>query len=674
MNKTIMIRMSFICMLVLMVVVTIPLRSAKTQSEQNARSLAAVYYDNQDELNNIGGKYDVWAVYPDKGYAEVLLKPEDQTILIQAGYRVEVLREIPANTQALLDPRYYYYDNYVTNSNNLYITNWLQTTNSTYPALTELYDVGNAWQKDHGGYGRDMWVMRVTNEDPQYGSISSKPAFFMIAEIHAREVATPELTMRYIKYLLGGFGGQGGYGVDADVTWLVNHNVAYFMVMQNPDGHIPNEQNPSAYRRKNMNNTKCGTPSAWGIDLNRNHSFLWGCCGGSSGSGCDETYRGSSAGSEPETQAFQMFFTNFMLDQNGPNGDNQVPPAAPDNTTGIFISLHSYADEILWPWYLPGYPSAPNQAQMQVIGRKMATYNSMSPTGTIGYTVDGSSDIWAYGKFGIPSFTLEVGPNNGTCAGFFPPYDCIDGYGGRDFWAENLPAFMYAHKIARKPYMTTYGPDALTPAITQPGNGEATVTLTATIKDTRYGSDPLKPVMGAEYFIGVEGQDGSGIAMNPSDGSWGSTSEAVIATIDTTGMLPGKYYVLVHGKNSDGKWGPFSATWLTVEASQSTVHVGNIQMRYRTISTGRYRLIAGVPILNQDGLTVAGVSVTVQWSLPNGKTITQTAVTSTKGLAVFNYLARNSGLFTVTVLDVVATGYTYDPDQNFETSEELIIP
>ena len=40
-----------------------------------------------------------------------------------------------------------------------------------------------------------------------------------------------------------------------------------------------------------------------GTDLNRNFPFLWGCCGGSSGAPCDETYRGPSAGSEDETQA-----------------------------------------------------------------------------------------------------------------------------------------------------------------------------------------------------------------------------------------------------------------------------------------------------------------------------------------------------------------------------------
>ena len=46
----------------------------------------------------------------------------------------------------------------------------------------ELIDIGDAWQASHGGYHRDMWVLRITNEDPAYGDIADKPAFFPHAE------------------------------------------------------------------------------------------------------------------------------------------------------------------------------------------------------------------------------------------------------------------------------------------------------------------------------------------------------------------------------------------------------------------------------------------------------------------------------------------------------------
>ncbi|MFO7696068.1 MAG: PKD domain-containing protein, partial [Anaerolineae bacterium] len=285
---------------------------------------------------------------------------------------------------------------------------------------------------------------------------------------------------------------------------------------------------------------------------------------------CAETYRGPMRASEPETQAFQAHFAEVMLDQNGPNGDDELPPAAPDDATGIFISLHSYQDEILWPYgFAEG--GAPNNAQLKTIGRKLAYYNGSYPSGFL-YTVDGSTDDWTYGKFGVASFTFEVGPTWGTCGGFFPPYGCIDGIDGmpRDFWTENRPAFLYAHKIARTPYMTSYGPDTLDVAVTPDDVPQGTpVALTATIADHRYGADPLRPIAAAEYFLNAPGADGTGIPLDPADGDWGDFTEVVEATVDTSSLAPGKHLILVHGKNDQGKWGPFSAVFVTITAGLS---------------------------------------------------------------------------------------------------------
>jgi len=57
--------------------------------------------------------------------------------------------------------------------------------------------------------------------------------------------------------MTSGYDGAGGYGLDPDVTWLVDWHTVYVEVMVNPDGHVPNEQNTDAMRRKNMNNSEC---------------------------------------------------------------------------------------------------------------------------------------------------------------------------------------------------------------------------------------------------------------------------------------------------------------------------------------------------------------------------------------------------------------------------------
>lgn len=529
---------------------------------------------DRNHLNAVAGELDIWENHPEEKYAVAAVKLDEYRWLQSLGYQmvIDSDKKTVLGVQPSLDPRFHYFDDYYTNANNLYVLDFLQDINVAYPQLTELYDIGDAWMAGQPGqHDRDIWVLRVTNEDPVYGDIADKPAFFLLSTIHARDVSVPELAIRYIKYLTEGYNGEGCYGVDPDATWLVDHNVAYVLVMHNPDGHWKNEENTGNYRHKNMDwDDGCSTSSSWGVDLNRNHNFQWGCCGGSSGDPCSDTYRGPSRGSEPETQAFQDYFASVMIDQNGPNGDDEIPSAAPSDTTGIFITLRSYGDMVLWPWGFDDFGNSPNYAQLQTIGRKFASYNGYNPSGYVGYDTDGATDDWTYGKFGIPSFTFKVGPDTSACSGFFPAYGCIDGDDGmpRDFWNENKPPFLYAHKIARTPYMTTYGPDADDLAVVPDEVLPRTqVQLTATIADHRYGSDLLKPIAAAECFVDLPGEDGTGIAMSPSDGSWGDLSEDIEAVIDTSFLTPGRHYILVHGQNNDGYWGPFTAVFLTVHRS-----------------------------------------------------------------------------------------------------------
>jgi hypothetical protein len=142
----------------------------------------------------------------------------------------------------------------------------------------------------------------------------------------------------------------------------------------------------------------------------------------------------------------------------------------------------------------------------------------------------------------------------------------------RNFWAENKPTFIYAHKIALKPYMTAYGPDTrnvnATPGRVPPG---AAIEVTATVADHRYGGDQLRPVYAAEYFIDAPGADGTGNPMSPADLTWGDLSEDVTAVVDTSSLPLGRHYILVHGQNDRGDWGPFTAVFLDIDDTPDPV-------------------------------------------------------------------------------------------------------
>jgi len=104
-----------------------------------------------------------------------------------------------------------------------------------------------------------------------------------------------------------------------------------------------------------------------------------------------------------------------------------------------------------------------------------------------------------------------------------------------------------------------------------------------------------------------------------------------------------------------------------------TVHVGNIKMKY-TAAGMVYKVLGKVPVWDQNAQPVVGATVTAQWTLPDGATVTQTAVARANGAALFKLKSGQQGEYTLGVLDVQAVGASYDPNQNRETSEHLLVP
>jgi hypothetical protein len=162
----------------------------------------------------------------------------------------------------------------------------------------------------------------------------------------------------------------------------------------------------------------------------------------------------------------------------------------------------------------------------------------------------------------------------------------------------NLPALIYAAKVARTPYLTSLGPDALGLALDSAEVQRGTpVTLSATVDDTRYsarnGTEPRQAVVAAEYYVDVPPwNDGTAHAMAATDGVWNATAEAVVAAVDTTGWSAGRHIILVRGQDANGNWGAFSAIFVNiieptaVELRSFTANVAKtaITLRWETTS------------------------------------------------------------------------------------------
>jgi carboxypeptidase T len=423
---------------------------------------------------------------------------------------------------------------------------------TAFPNLAEVFTYGQSWEKlqPGGAAGWDLFGLTLTNKQ----ITGAKPTFFLMAAIHARELATSELALRLIDYLLT------GYGVDADVTWLLDEHKIVVVPTSNPDGRVIAEQ--GFFQRKNTNTTNggaCSNPptafSQFGVDLNRNTDFKWGTINPPTEPPCGQTFPGPIAASEPETIALQNLVRSLFADQRGPLDTDP----APQTTTGFFLTLHSYSDLVLWPW---GWTEnvAPNNADLSVIGQKFASYNGFTPMQSTGlYPTSGTTDDWAYGELGIPAMTFEVGPASGACGGFFPPFSCLDGGSGGSFWSRNLPAFLYAARIARAPYQLGKGPT--------PETVTATLT-TGNLFDLRVQlSDQFnggQTVTAAEYYIDTPPwRGGTSIAMTAFDGNFNNTVEIAAATI---GPLFGRHTILVRGRDASGNWGPVRAVFATGSA------------------------------------------------------------------------------------------------------------
>lgn len=424
---------------------------------------------------------------------------------------------------------------------------------ATYPNFVELYDIGNSWEKVQpgGNAGYDLWVLRLTNEQ----STVSKYRFFLMAEIHAREYTTAETALRFAEYLLQ------NYGVDPDITWMLDYGEIYILPMTNPDGRKWAEQGQEW--RKNTNNTNgCTQYPNYGTDLNRNSTFKWG---GDSNSACAETYQGPSGGSEPETVAMQNYVRSLFPDQRGP-GDTDPAPA---DATGTFITLHSYSKLVLWPWGWTNSP-APNSAQLRTLGRKLAYFNDYEPQQSNDlYGTTGTSDDWAYGTLGLAAYTFEMGD------AFFEECSSYES----TIWPDNRNALLYAFRTARRPYQLPAGPDSLSLTLSQASVQPGTpVTLTATANDTRYsannGLEPTQAIAEARYSIDLPSwQTGATLLpMQASDGSFNSSIEGLTATLNTAGLLPGRHIVFVESKDAAGNWGPPSAVFLTISTPSSMAY------------------------------------------------------------------------------------------------------
>ncbi|MFJ2578816.1 M14 family zinc carboxypeptidase [Kitasatospora aureofaciens] len=328
----------------------------------------------------------------------------------------------------------------------------LDQVTSQHPDLATVVTYGQSWRKQTGkpnGYDlKAVCITKRTAGDCQRTPNSAKPRFFLMSQIHAREITTGEISWRWIDYL------TGGYGTDKDVTALLDSTEIWVVPIANPDGVDIVQQGGDTpnYQRKNADDTNgssCDFTGQTGVDLNRNAGTHWGGLGTSTDP-CSEIYLGPQADSEVENTALEGLFRDLYPAVRGP-GDTDPAPA---DTRGIMITLHSDASMVIFPWAHDHAVHTGNDTALRAMAANLGalTGYQSGQAGEILYDAAGGTDDWIYDKLGTASFTIEVGDSDSRgCTGFMPAYTCQDSY----FWPKLKPALMYAATHTPAPYTTT---------------------------------------------------------------------------------------------------------------------------------------------------------------------------------------------------------------------------
>jgi carboxypeptidase T len=265
--------------------------------------------------------------------------------------------------------------------------------------------------------GRNIWAIKIS-DNPELDE--DEPELLFTGLHHARE---PQSLMTLI-YLMDYIAAE--YPHNSQIKHLVDYREIWIVPVLNPDGYVYNQNiapNGGGMHRKNRKSNGC-TGTGMGIDLNRNYGYKWGYDNtGSSGNPCDETYRGLSAFSEPETNFLQQFIESRQFIN--------------------AMNYHSYGNLMLYPF---GYSSSATMpvADLEVFQMIAETIESMNgytaqPSYNL-YPTNGGSDDWMYGEKGIYAFTGEIG---GYSDGFWPATSRIE-----PLAAENLQPNLYFISVA----------------------------------------------------------------------------------------------------------------------------------------------------------------------------------------------------------------------------------
>jgi hypothetical protein len=293
-----------------------------------------------DDLNNLRLNGDI---YNYAGYAILYVTPDELESVKSAGFHYEILKADLNQFSRdfwLTRDQYHTYDE---------IIQAIDSLCTSYPQICKKFNYGLSVE------GRELCAIKISDN---VNTDEPEPEVMFDGGIHGDEIGGPENLVRFAEYLCG------SYGVDPDISDLVNSREIWLYIMVNPDGRVN-------MIRYNSN----------GVDLNRDWGYMW------SGDGSSPGYY-----SQVETQALRTCIL--------------------ENQFVVHTSYHSGTEFLSYPWsYRPD--SCPDRAHIDhlagIYSSTSGYYHLYYGQGYTGmYPINGSSKDAYYAVMGSIGWTIEI--------------------------------------------------------------------------------------------------------------------------------------------------------------------------------------------------------------------------------------------------------------------------
>lgn len=372
-------------------------------------SLIRVYPLNKDDIANLNQlRLDI--AYVTSDYLDIVAYSKDEAKIQSAGLHYEIIHQDLVQFYQSRMPVATTMGGYLTFPE---ILAKIDSLHAALPNIVSARDsVGYTWQ------GRALWVFKISdNVDVD----EDEPEVFFNALTHAREPQGMQWQMNYVMWLCQ------NYGDDPEATSLVNDHELFFMPVVNPDGY---EYNRTTYPsgggmfRKNKN------PNG-AVDLNRNFGYMWGYDDiGSSPEPSEETFRGDSAFSEPETRTIRDYTISRHF--------------------SFIFNAHTYGDYFLYPYCYADIYTADEPLFLLLGDTALALLGGDYIAGTpweILYNTNGDAMDWAYGDTISKPLNLCATIESGSQTdGFWPAPSRIP-----QINAQLLPVAKYITRLSENP-------------------------------------------------------------------------------------------------------------------------------------------------------------------------------------------------------------------------------